>query len=115
MDRLFLDFQSAIAGRYSLERELGRGGMGVVYLAREVRLDRPGAIKLLPPSQASGPQLRERFLPEARTPPKLSAPNGPSIYAGAEICTRSASWASSHVQERCHSKRKRRPTCSRSR
>src|SRR5437588_793357 len=64
MDRLFLDFQSAIAGRYSLERELGRGGMGVVYLAREVRLDRPVAIKLLPPSKASDPKLRERFLRE---------------------------------------------------
>src|SRR5438046_10313877 len=73
-DRLFLDFQAAIAGRYSLERELGRGGMGVVYLAREVRLDRPVAIKLLPPSKASDPNLRERFLREARTPPKLSHP-----------------------------------------
>src|SRR3989442_5182615 len=84
-DRLFLDFQAAVAGRYSLERELGRGGMGVVYLAREVRLDRPVAIKLLPPSKASDPKLRERFLREARTAPKLSHPNIISIHALAEI------------------------------
>src|SRR2546427_10162947 len=74
-DRLFLDFQAAVAGRYSLERELGRGGMGVVYLAREVRLDRPVAIKLLPPSKARDGALRERFLREARTAAKLSHPN----------------------------------------
>jgi serine/threonine-protein kinase len=84
-DRLFLDFQSAIAGRYSLERELGRGGMGVVYLAREVRLDRPVAIKLLPPSKASDPHLRERFLREARTAAKLSHPNVIPIHAVEEI------------------------------
>ena len=48
-DELFVAFQRAVIGRYSLERELGRGGMGVVYLAREVRLDRQVAIKLLPP------------------------------------------------------------------
>src|SRR2546423_10092988 len=81
MDRLFLDFQSAIAGRYSLEREVGRGGMGVVYLAREVRLDRPVAIKLLPPSKTADPKLRERFLREARTAAKLSHPNVISIHA----------------------------------
>jgi serine/threonine-protein kinase len=85
MDRLFLDFQSAIAGRYSLERELGRGGMGVVYLSREVRLDRPVAIKLLPPAQASDPKLRERFLREARTAAKLSHPNIIPIHAVEEI------------------------------
>ena len=84
-DRLFVDFQSAIAGRYSLERELGRGGMGVVYLAREVRLDRPVAIKLLPPSKASDPRLRERFLREARTAAKLSHPNVIPIHAVEEI------------------------------
>ena len=84
-DKLFLDFQSAVAGRYSLERELGRGGMGVVYLAREVRLDRPVAIKLLPPSKASDPSLRERFLREARTAAKLSHPNVIPIFAVEEI------------------------------
>src|SRR5690349_9129173 len=84
-DRLFVDFQAAIAGRYSLERELGRGGMGVVYLAREVRLDRPVAIKLLPPSKASDPHLRERFLREARTAAKLSHPNIIPIHAVEEI------------------------------
>ena len=84
-DKLFLDFQAAVAGRYSLERELGRGGMGVVYLAREVRLDRPVAIKLLPPSKASDHRLRERFLREARTAAKLSHPNVIPIFAVEEI------------------------------
>jgi serine/threonine-protein kinase len=84
-DRLFLDFQTALAGRYSLERELGRGGMGVVYLAREVRLDRPVAIKLLPPAMAADPKLRERFLREARTAAKLSHPNVIPIHAVEEL------------------------------
>jgi len=81
VDPLFLSFQEAVAGRYSLERELGRGGMGVVYLAREVRLDRPVAIKVLPPAGASQPALRERFLREARTAAKLSHPNIIAIHA----------------------------------
>src|SRR2546423_9592486 len=59
--------------------------MGVVYLAREVRLDRPVAIKLLPPSKASDPKLRERFLREARTAAKLSHPNVIPIHAVEEI------------------------------
>jgi eukaryotic-like serine/threonine-protein kinase len=80
-DPLFLAFQAAIAGRYSLERELGRGGMGVVYLAREVRLDRPVAVKMLPPAKARDAALRERFLREARTAAKLSHPHIVPIYA----------------------------------
>ncbi|HET7380134.1 MAG TPA: protein kinase [Gaiellales bacterium] len=85
LDRLFVDFQSAVAGRYSIERELGRGGMGVVYLAREVRLDRPVALKLLPPRLAAQPAPRERFLREARLAAKLSHPNIIPIYTVDEI------------------------------
>src|SRR5712691_7121945 len=85
VDPLFLSFQGAIAGRYSLERELGRGGMGVVYLAREVRLDRPVAVKLLPPAMARDGVLRERFLREARTSAKLSHPNIIPIFAVDEV------------------------------
>src|SRR3954470_12755086 len=84
IDATFVAFQEALAGRYSLERELGRGGMGIVYLAREVRLDRPVAIKLLPP-QADRAGLRQRFLREARTAAKLSHPHVISIYAVEEV------------------------------
>ena len=55
--------------------------MGVVYLAREVALDRPVAIKLLPPALAARPELRERFLREARTAAQLSQPNIVPIHA----------------------------------
>ena len=85
LDPLFVDFQSALAGRYSLERELGRGGMGIVYLAREVRLDRLVAIKLLPPELAAHAALRERFLREARMAARLSQPNIIPIYAVDEV------------------------------
>src|SRR3954468_11080234 len=71
----FLDLQAALAGEYSLERELGRGGMGVVYLARDVRLDRDVAIKVLPTDLAHTEEARERFLREARTAASLSHPN----------------------------------------
>ena len=76
----FIALQTALAGQYFLERELGRGGMGVVYLAREVRLDRPVAVKVLPPALAARPELRERFLREARTAAKLAHPNIVPIY-----------------------------------
>ena len=75
VDAEFLAFQQALAGEYSLERELGRGGMGIVYLAREVQLERLVAIKVLPPALAERPGFRERFLREARTAAQLSHPN----------------------------------------
>jgi len=71
----FLALQELLAGRYSIERELGRGGMGIVLLARDVALDRPVAIKLLPPHLATRPEERERFLEEARTAAGLAHPN----------------------------------------
>src|SRR5213596_705950 len=71
----FLALQELLAGRYSIERELGRGGMGIVLLARDVALDRPVAIKLLPPHLATRPDERDRFLQEARTAAGLAHPN----------------------------------------
>jgi serine/threonine-protein kinase len=85
VDALFFAFQQAVAGRYSLERELGRGGMGVVYLAREVRLDRLVAIKLLPPELAAQSSLRDRFMREATTAARLSHPYIVPIHAVDEI------------------------------
>src|SRR5712692_766067 len=85
LDAVFLSFQTALAGRYSLERELGRGGMGIVYLAREVRLDRLVAIKLLPPELAALGALRDRFLREARMAARLSQPNIIPIFAVDEV------------------------------
>jgi len=77
--------ERAVAGRYALERELGRGGMGVVLLARDLSLDRPVALKLLPVMLAAQPVLRERFLREARTAAGLSHPNIVPIYAVEEV------------------------------
>jgi hypothetical protein len=70
-----LALQQVLAGRYSIERELGRGGMGIVLLARDVALDRLVAIKLLPPHLAASTESRDRFLREARTAAGLSHPN----------------------------------------
>lgn len=75
------DLRAAVRERYRIERELGRGGMGAVYLARDVRLDRPVAIKVLPAEYASQPSLRERFLRETRTAAGFSHPNIVPVYA----------------------------------
>ncbi|CAN5917016.1 hypothetical protein BH11GEM1_BH11GEM1_06730 [soil metagenome] len=80
----FLDLQAALAGEYSLERELGRGGMGVVYLARDVSLDRDVAIKVLPAHLAHDTEARERFVREARTAAGLSHPHIVPIHRVSE-------------------------------
>lgn len=69
------------AGRFVIDRELGRGGMGIVVLARDVALDRPVAIKLLPLISARNPALRARFLREARLAAGLAHPHIVPIHA----------------------------------
>jgi eukaryotic-like serine/threonine-protein kinase len=70
-----------LSGRYFIERELGRGGMGAVFLARDTRLDRLVALKVLPPAFAVQPILRDRFLRETRTAASFSHPNIVPVYA----------------------------------
>ncbi|MBX3404905.1 MAG: serine/threonine-protein kinase [Phycisphaeraceae bacterium] len=67
-------------GPYRVERELGRGGMGVVYYARDPRLDRPVAIKVLPEAFAADPARLARFEREARTLAALNHQNVAAIY-----------------------------------
>src|SRR5258705_6788799 len=81
----FLEFQAALVGRYAIERELGRGGMGIVYLAGDLRLERVIAIKLLPPDRSQDVTARERFVREARTAAQLSHPHIIPIHAVEEI------------------------------
>ena len=62
-------------GRYEMFREIGRGGMATVYLARQSDLDRFVALKELAAFHASDPTLAERFLRESRRRGSLSHPN----------------------------------------
>jgi serine/threonine protein kinase len=72
---LFAALQASLAPQYRLERELGRGGMGVVFLATDTTLDRRVAIKAVHPDLAAHPSIARRFLAEARTIARLRHPN----------------------------------------
>ena len=68
-------------GPYLVKAELGRGGMGVVYLAEDTRLGRPVAIKVLPRALAADPSHRERLRFEARSAAALAHQNIASVYS----------------------------------
>jgi Tol biopolymer transport system component len=67
-------------GPYEIQSALGAGGMGEVYMARDTRLDRTVAIKILPDTLAADPQFRERFDREARTISQLDHPHICALY-----------------------------------
>ena len=73
--------ERVLATDYELDREIGRGGMGVVYTSRDKRLKRTVAIKVLPPELAFRSEIRTRFLREAETAAQLSHPNIVPIYS----------------------------------
>jgi serine/threonine protein kinase/tetratricopeptide (TPR) repeat protein len=78
---LFAALQAALGPHYRLERELGRGGMGVVFLATDTTLDRHVAIKVVHPELASHDSITRRFLAEARTIARLRHPNIVAVHA----------------------------------
>ncbi len=76
---------AAIGDHYVLERELGRGGMGVVFLARDVTLERPVAIKVVQPELAEHSTIAQRFLAEARTIAKIRHPNIVAVHSAGQV------------------------------
>ena len=72
--------QRIIEGKYRIERLLGKGGMGQVFLAHDLTLEREVAIKVLPPDVAQDEQVVRRFQQEAKTAAKLDHPNIIPIY-----------------------------------
>jgi len=83
-DPLFDQFAVALVGRYTLVRELGRGGMGAVYLGTDVKLAREVAIKVLPPSTRAY-LGSERFQREVQLAAKLSHPHIVPLFEADEV------------------------------
>jgi len=73
-------WSGATLDHFQVERPLGRGGMGAVYLAHDESLDRPVAIKVLPDELAGNPALEERFIREARAQARLNSPHVVHIH-----------------------------------
>ncbi len=76
--------QAALGPQYRLERELGHGGMGVVFLARDTTLDRPVAVKVVHPELAVHGTITQRFLAEARMIARLRHPSIVAVHTAGE-------------------------------
>jgi hypothetical protein len=79
-DALGAHVAAVLEPHYEIDSEIGRGGMGIVYCAKDKRLKRNVAIKLLPPELAFRSDIRSRFLREAETAAQLSHPHIVPIY-----------------------------------
>jgi serine/threonine protein kinase len=75
-----MDVPQFIAGRFRIEEEIGRGGMGTVYRAIHLGLERPVAVKIIKPEFAADRDVADRFLREARTMAKLRHPHAAMIF-----------------------------------
>lgn len=75
---------TAIIAGYRIEEVIGRGGMGVVYRARQLALDREVAIKLIATDRAQDPEFRERFKSESRIAASIEHPNVIPVYEAGE-------------------------------
>ena len=80
-DDLFERLRDALGAQYHLEREIGRGGMGIVFRARDVVLERPVAVKVVHPELAAHEAIARRFLAEARTIARIRHPNIVTVHA----------------------------------
>ena len=74
------DWSGKTLGKYHVVRQLGQGGMGVVYLGHDPRLDRHVALKVLPKSLSEDPTQLERFLREARAAARFNHPNVVTVH-----------------------------------
>src|SRR3954462_8469185 len=83
-DELGTHVAQVLSANYELESEVGRGGMGIVYCARDRSLQPEIAIKVLPPELSVRSDIRHRFLREAETAAQLSHPNSLPSYTGEE-------------------------------
>jgi serine/threonine protein kinase len=75
-----MDVPQIIAGRFRIECEIGKGGMGTVYRAAHLGLERPVAVKIIKPEYASDPDVADRFMREARTMARLRHPHAAMIF-----------------------------------
>ena len=75
-----MDVPHIIAGRFRIECEIGTGGMGTVYRATHLGLERPVAVKIIKPEFAADRDVTERFMREARTMAKLRHPHAAMIF-----------------------------------
>ncbi|MEP7325805.1 MAG: protein kinase [Gemmatimonadota bacterium] len=83
-EELVARLQAALGTHYRIERELGRGGMGMVFLATDTALDRPVAVKVMHPDLSVHGSIIQRFLAEARMIARLRHPNIVAVHAAGE-------------------------------